>query len=156
MLERRVEHLSRASERGRVPISRAAFNTIHDAFRGNLRGMLGFIETVLETKPPRHDEPMEWEELLSPARKVAVNHLTSLVNRKDLELLQIAVDAFGPEEFRQADLLEKLDVNQPTLSRIMDRWAKQRVLEVVREELPNKFVRLSGLALIAHGWDPEK
>jgi hypothetical protein len=156
VLERRVEHLSRTNETGRVPISRTAFNAIHDAFRGNLRGMLGFIETVLGTKPPRHNKPIEWGELVSPARKVAINHLTSLVNRKDLELLQIAVEAFGPEEFRQTDLLEILDINQPTLSRTMDRWAKQRVLEIVREELPNKFVRLSGLALIGFGWVPEK
>ena len=156
VLERRVKHLSRINEKGRVPISKAAFNTMHEAYRGNLRGMFGFIETVLETKPPRRDEPIEWEELLSPARKVAVNHLTTLVNRKDIELLKKAVDAFGPEEFRQADMLEILDINQPTLSRTMDRWTKQRVLEIIREELPNKYVRLSGLALIGFGWSPEK
>ena len=129
---------------------------MHDAYRGNLRGMLGFIETVLETKPPRQDKPIEWEDLLSPARKVAVNHLTTMVSRKDLELLRKAVDAFGPEEFRQADLLEILDVNQPTLSRTMDRLAKQCILEIVREELPNKYVRLSGLALMGFGWSPDK
>jgi len=155
VLERRVTHLSRKNENGKVPISRAAFNAMHDAYRGNLRGMLGFIETVIETKPPRQDEPIEWEDLLSPARRVAVNHLTMLVNQKDLELLRKAVDAFGPEEFRQADMLEILDINQPTLSRTMDRWAKQRVLEIIREELPNKYVRLSGLALIGFGWSPE-
>jgi hypothetical protein len=156
VLERRVTHLSRIKEKGRVPISRTAFNAMHDAYRGNLRGMLGFIETVIETKPPLKDKPIEWEELLSPARKVPVAHLTTLVNRRDLELLRKAVDTFGPEEFRQADLLEILDINQPTLSRIMDRWTKQRVMEIVREELPNKYVRLSGLALIGFGWSPEK
>ena len=156
VLERRVKHLSRTNEVGRVPIARDAFNAMHDAYRGNLRGMLGFIETVLETKPPRQDKPIEWEDLLSPARKVAVNHLTTMVSRKDLELLRKAVDAFGPEEFRQADLLEILDVNQPTLSRTMDRLAKQCILEIVREELPNKYVRLSGLALMGFGWSPDK
>jgi hypothetical protein len=154
ILERRVDHLSRAKETGRIPISRQAFDAMHDAFRGNLRGMFGFIETILETRTPKEDLSIEWEDLVAPARKIAVNHLTSLLNNKDMELLRKAVENFGPDEFRQADLLEVIDINQATLSRTMDRWAKKHVLEIVREERPNKYVRLSGLALIGFGWSP--
>jgi hypothetical protein len=47
-----------------------------------------------------------------------------------------------------------VDITQPSLSRALDRWSEQRLVETVREEPPSRYPRLSGLVLIAPGWSP--
>ena len=87
--------------------------------------------------------------------KDALDQLNSLVRKTDLEYLHTAFKNFGAGEFRQADLAKHLQVRQPTVSRVMDRLAGIRLLEVVREEPPSKYVRLGGLVLVAFGWTPD-
>ena len=152
----RAAHLSRNGERGKVPITQGAFSGLYQAFGGNLRGVFSLAEQIFEGRPPKEFEPLDWNALAPTAREMAVAHLGGLLGRSDLGYLKTAYERFKDREFRQADLAPHLDMKQPSVSRAMDRWAGERLIEVVREEPPARYVRLSGLVLIAFGWDPGK
>ena len=154
ILEARIRFLSREHRGGRAPITKEAFYALHKAYAGNLRGMFGLAETIFEARPPREFAPMGWDDLVSTARDVATNHLRSMASGKDLTYLQVVYDGFGSGQFRQTDLAGRLDITQPSLSRALDRWSKQRLVEIVREEPPSRYLRLSGLVLIGFGWNP--
>jgi len=152
-LELRANHLARKGRRGRVPITPDAFTGLYLAYAGNLRGMFGLAEQVFEGRAPVGVEPLEWDGLSSAAREITVTHLGALLQKADLDYLRTAYEVFGRSEFRQTDLAPHLQMTQPSVSRAMDRWVKEGYIEVVREDPPNKYVRLSGLMLIAFGWN---
>ena len=154
VLERRIRHLARVREEPVSPISREAFDALHDAFSGNLRGMFTIAGLSLEARPPDTKTPVEWDDLVPAARGVAMDQVSTIAGRTELEYLRIAYSHFGDGEFRQVDLSRKLDVRQPTVSKMMDRLMAMRLIEVVREDPPSRFVRLSGTSLIAFGWSP--
>ena len=154
VLEVRIQFLSREYGGGKTPITPEAFRALHEAYGGNLRGMFGLAETIFQARPPREFEPMGWEDLVPKARDVATDHLRSMVSGKDIGYLQVVYDGFAAGEFRQKELTGLFDLTQPSLSRALDRWSKQRLVEIVREEPPSRYFRLSGLVLIGFGWNP--
>ena len=83
-----------------------------------------------------------------------MSHVRAAVSDTDLGYLRTIYDRFGSDELRQTDLAAHVQVKQSTLSRAMGRLLKAKVLDLIREEPPSRFVRLSGTALIALGWNP--
>jgi hypothetical protein len=108
----------------------------------------------LESRPPPSYGPVAWDDLIPSARKAALDQVGSVASTREIEYLRTIYVQFRQREFRQTDLARHLDVSQPQVSRVMDRLQAMRLVELVREEPPSKYLRLAGLTLIALGWNP--
>ncbi|MEW6744200.1 MAG: AAA family ATPase [Planctomycetota bacterium] len=151
LLKKRYQHLRLGNARLIPPVEEAAVRSLHEAYRGDLRGMLNALndaaEAVLGTGRPL---PMNLERILPSLQPSYRARLERDLTATTFEQLE-KVARLGHESFRQTDLTEPLALSAGRVNQVFREWLSAGAVRLVETRGRSKYYTLAGYARIAFG-----
>jgi len=151
VLERRYAYLRIEDMEVTRPVTWRLVEEFHRLFRGDLRGMLSALdETCYRVLGATSVAPLDREQVLPVLAGLYRNEFIADLTPTGLGHLE-RIASFAGEEFRQADVIDRLGVSQPRASAIFADLERAQAILHVRTDGPSRYYALTGRARIAFG-----
>jgi len=149
LLERRYEHLRIDGAELVVPIEDELVTSVHELFAGDLRGALAALEEAcFRALGLTGLQPLDLTQALRHLRPFYQQRLSEDLSTTELEHLR-RIAATGQREFRQADVLDVVDLSAGRVSKLFAALARASAIVLVRTDGRSRYYALSGRARIA-------